>query len=341
LSTNVPLFTGFQIPNQYELNKLNLKAAIEDLNKAKDDIALNVASVYVQALFNRELSKVADNQVSLSGEQLNRMLQLFALGKASSVQVAEAKARLAQDELSAVQADNNYRLALLDLSQLLELPSPEGFTLALPDAELEFAPLIAPDVVYEQAVLSKPAILAAQYRLEGSEKSIRIAQSGYYPQLSFSAGLSTSFYTMNGQSSSSFSSQMENNLNRYLGFNLSVPIFNRFSVHNRVRLAHLQQTQLSLQMDNIKKTLYKEIQQAWYSALAAESKYKSSSAAVAANEEIFHLTSEKFENGKATSIEYNEVKFNLMRAQSDRIQAKYEYLFRTKVLDFYKGIPIQ
>jgi outer membrane protein len=134
---------------------------------------------------------------------------------------------------------------------------------------------------------------------------------------------------------------MENNLNRYLGFNLSVPIFNRFSTRNRVRLAHLQHTQLSLQVDNIKKTLYKEIQQAWYSALAAESKYKSSSAAVAASEETFHLTGEKFENGKATSIEYNEAKFNLMRAQSDRIQAKYEYLFRIKVLDFYKGIPVR
>ncbi|KAA6307067.1 hypothetical protein EZS27_041267, partial [termite gut metagenome] len=111
LSTNVPLFTGFQIPNQYELNKLNLKAAIEDLNKAKDDMALNVASAYMQVLFNQELSKVADNQVSLSREQLNRMAQLSELGKASPAQVAEAKARLAQDELSAVQADNNYRLA--------------------------------------------------------------------------------------------------------------------------------------------------------------------------------------------------------------------------------------
>ncbi|KAA6327528.1 hypothetical protein EZS27_023490, partial [termite gut metagenome] len=257
LSTNVPLFTGFQIPNQYELNKLNLKVAIEDLNKAKDDIALNVASFYVQVLFNQELSKVADNQVSLSREQLNRMVQLSELGKASPAQVAEAKARLAQDELSAVQADNNYRLALLDLSQLLELSSPEGFTLAPPDAELEFAPLIAPDDIYEQAALSKPAILAAQYRLEGSEKSIRIAQSGYYPQLSFSAGLGTSFYTMNGISGSSFGSQMENNLNRYLGFNLSVPIFNRFSTRNRVRLAQLQQTQYSLQMDNVKKNTAK------------------------------------------------------------------------------------
>ncbi|KAA6336007.1 Outer membrane protein OprM [termite gut metagenome] len=341
LSTNVPLFTGFQIPNQHELAQLNLKAAIEDLNKAKDDIALNVASGYVQVLFNQELSEVAKEQVAISSAQLDRMLRLAEVGKASSAQVAEAKARLAQDETSAVQAKNNYRLALLDLSQLLELPNPESFIVIAPSIELDFVPLTAPDVIYEQAIADKPSILAAQYRLQGSQKSIRIAQSAYYPQLSLSGGLNTSYYTMSGRNSETFSSQLSNNLNKYMGISLSIPIFNRFSIRNRVSAARLQQTYYSLQLENSKKTLYKEIQQAWYSALAAESKYKSTNASVAANEEAFHLTGEKFENGKATSIEYNEAKLNLMRATSDRIQSKYEYLFRTKVLDFYKGLPIQ
>lgn len=341
LSTNVPLFTGFQIPNQQQLSKLNLKAAMEDLNKAKDDIAVNVTSAYVQVLFNQELSKVAQSQVTLSKEQSNRMMRLAEVGKASPAQVAEAKARVAQDEMSAVQADNNYRLSLLDLSQLLELPGPENFTLAIPAAEPVFAPLTMPDDIYRQASISKPAILAAQYRLEGSEKSIRIAQSAHYPQLSFSAGMNSSYYTMNGRSSSNFNKQLENNLNKYLGFSLNIPIFNRFATRNRVRTARMQQTYLSLQLDNTKKALYKEIQQAWYSALAAESKYKSSVAAVTANEESFRLMSEKLENGKATTLEYNEAKLNLMRTQSDRIQAKYEYMFRAKILNFYNGVSIE
>ncbi|KAA6335801.1 Outer membrane protein OprM [termite gut metagenome] len=341
LSTNVPLFTGLQIPNQYELSQLNLKAAIEDLNKAKDDIALNVASGYVQVLFNQELSEVAKEQVVISSAQLDRMLRLAEMGKASPAQVAEAKARLAQDETSAVQAENNYYLALLDLSQLLELPNPESFTIIAPNIELDFVPLTAPDVIYEQAITDKPGILAAQYRLEGSEKSIRIAQSAYYPQLSLSGGLSTSYYTMSGRDSDAFNSQLSNNLNKYIGISLNIPLFNRFSIRNRVYSARLQQTYYSLQLENSKKALYKEIQQAWYNALAAESKYKSSNVSVVANEEAFRLTNEKFENGKATSIEYNEAKLNLMRATSDRIQSKYEYLFRTKILDFYKGLPIQ
>jgi len=148
LGTNIPLFTGLELPNQYELTKLNLKAAIEDLNKAKEDLAINVTSAYLQVLFNLELSKVAQSQVGLSKEQLNRITRLHEVGKASPAEVAEAKARVAQDEMSAVQADNNYRLALLDLSQLLELPTPENFALAAPDTELEFSPLTSPDDIY-------------------------------------------------------------------------------------------------------------------------------------------------------------------------------------------------
>ena len=333
LNTNVPLFTGLQLPNQYALSKLNLKAAIEDLNKAKEDIAINVTSSYLQVLFNMELSKVAASQTELSKEQCKRIIRL--------AEVAEAKARVAQDEMSLVQAENNYQLALLDLSQLLELPTPEGFTLAQPDTVVNFVPLTAPDDIYTEALSNKPGIRAAQFRLEGSEKSIRIAQSNYYPQLSFGASIGTNFYTLNGSAEHSFGSQLKNNLNKGIGFNLSVPLFNRLATRNRVRSARLQQTNLALQLDNTKKVLYKEIQQAWYNAVAAESKFNSSMAAVTANEESFRLMSEKFNNGKATFVEYNEAKQNLTKSLSDKIQAKYDYLFRTKILDFYKGKAIE
>ena len=341
LSTNVPLFTGLQLSNQYSLAKLNLQAAIEDLNKAKEDIAINVTSAYLQVLFNQELSKIAHNQVDLSKDQLKRIQGLQGVGKASSSEVAEAQARVAQDEMTAVQSDNTYKLSLLDLTQLLELPTPEGFVLENPKEELEFESLTPPDDIYTQALTYKPSIKAAEYRLQGSLNSIRIAQSAFYPQLSFSAGLGSNYYTVSGRSESSFGSQMKNNLNKYIGFNLSVPIFNRFATRNRVRTARLQQIDLSLKLDNSKKVLYKEIQQAWYNALAAESKYNSSEVAVKANEESFRLMSEKFNNGKATFVEYNEAKLNLTKALSDKLQAKYDYLFRTKILDFYKGQVIE
>lgn len=341
LGTNVPLFTGLQIPNSIALAKLNLKAATEDLKKAKEDISIQVTSYYLQVLFNEELAKVARNQVQLSQEQLQRKTVFFRNGKASEAELYEAKARVAQDELSAVQAENNHRLALLDLAQALELPSPEGFSIVAPQIEEITGQLTHPDEIYSQALMSKPSIKAAQYRLEGAGKSIRIAQSAWYPQLSFSAGLSTNYYNLSGVENTSFSSQWHHNFNKYFQFSLSIPLFNRFETRNRVKSARIQQTALSWQLEESKKALYKEIQQAYYNALAAEAKYKSSRTATEAAESVFRLTSEKYEYGKATATEYNEMRTNWMKALSDHIQARYDYLFRSKILEFYKGIPLE
>ena len=340
LGTNIPLFTGMQIPNSIALSKLNLKAATEDLAKAKEDISIQVASYFLQVLFNEELTKIAHNQVALSQEQLDRKIAFFRNGKASEAEVLEAKSRLAQDQLSLVQAENNHQLALLDLSQLLEFPSPEGFQINVPDIDNFSVHLTLPEEVYAQAMMNKPAIKAAQYRLQGAEKSIKIAQSGYYPQLSFGAGIGTNYYHLSGIENAPFSTQWDQNMNKYLQFSLSIPIFNRFQTRNRVKSARIQHTALSWQLEESKKALYKEIQQAYYNALAAESKYKSSQSANESAEASFRLMSEKYANGKASATEYNEMRTAWMKALSDGVQAKYEFVYRSKILDFYKGVPL-
>lgn len=338
LSAGVPIFTGLQLPNQYALAKLNLKAALADLDKAKEDVAINIASAYLQVLFNLELHDVAVGQANLSKEQYERINRLAQVGKASAAEVAEAKARVAQDEMNVVQTENNYQLSLLDLSQLIELETPEGFLVEEPVDLVEPSPLTPPDEIYQIALAGKPSIQAAKYRLEGSKHSIRIAQSGYYPQLNLNGSIGTSFYSTLDRN---FNQQMRDNFSKYVGFSLSVPLFNRLATRNRVRTARLQRDNYVLQLDNAKKTLYKEIQQAWYNAAAAVSKYHSSHTASLASEESFLLTQSKYENGTANAVEYNEAKQNLMKAQSDELQAKYEYLFRTKILDFYQGVPIE
>lgn len=338
IGTSIPLFTGLQIPHEYSLAKLNLKAALADLEKAKEDISINIASAYLQVLFNQELHEVAKGQLLLSQEQCARIERMAEVGKASPAEVADAKSRVAQDRMNVVQTDNDYRLSLLDLSQLIELESPEGFTLVAPQPHLEITPLTNPEEIYQTALISKPSIQAAQYRLEGSRHSIRIAQSQYYPQLSLTGSLGTSYYSTINRT---FGQQMNDNFNKYVGLSLSVPIFNRMATRNRVRTARLQQKNYALELDNVKKTLYKEIQQAWYNAYAAQSKYTSSHEAMLASTESFRLTKQKYENGNANAVEYNEAKQNLMKAQSDELQAKYEYLFRTKILDFYQGVPIE
>lgn len=340
VGTNVPLFTGLRIPHTIALQKLNLKAAIEDLKKAQEDISIQVTSAYLQILFQKELVQVAQNQVNLSREQLHRIEVFLANGKASEAEVSEARARVAQDELSAVQTDNNYRLSLLELSQLLELPSPEGFAIVSPDEEASFSPLSLPEEIYAEAVLHKPAIQAARYRLEGATHSLRIAQSAWYPQLNFGAGIGTNYYRLSGMDNPSFSSQWNRNLNKYLQFSLSIPLFNRFETRNRVRSARIQRTSLTWQLEEVQKSLYKEIQQAYYNAVASESKYRSSRVATEASEAAFRLMSEKYALGQANATEYDEARTRWMQATSEGIQAKYDYLFRTKILDFYRGVPL-
>ena len=342
LSTSVPLFTGMQIPNNIALSKLNLKAATEDLNKAKEDISIEVASAYLQVLFNEELVKIARQQVELSQEMLAQKEAYFKNGKASEAEWYEAKSRVAQDELSAVQAENNRRLSLLDLSQLLELPSPDDFAIVSPatDSIAGLKIQTSPAEVYAEAVLTKPSVKAAQYRLEGAEKSIRMAKGAYYPQLSFGAGISTNFYNVSGMENGNFGSQLRDNFSQYIGFSLSVPIFNRFETRNRVRSARIQQHTYYWQLEESKKNLYKEIQQAYYNAVNAETQYHSSLTADEAAQASFLLMKEKYTNGKANATEYNESRTAWMKAVSDRLQAKYDYLFRTKILDFYRGIPL-
>ena len=331
-----------QIPNTIALSKLNLQAATEDLNKAKEDISIQVASAYLQVLFNQELAKVAHSQVELSKEMLAQKEAFFKNGKASESEWMEAKTRVAQDQLSAVQAENNLTLALLDLSQLLELPSPENFSIETPDVRMEQLEeeLTSPTDIYNQAVLAKPAILAAQYRLQGAARSIRIAQSSWYPQLSFGAGLSTNYYKVSGRENAQFRTQLRDNFSQYVGISLSIPIFDRLNTRNRVRAARIDQTTLSWQLEEAKKSLYKEIQQAYYNAVNSRTQYYSSETANEAAESSFRLMKEKYANGKANATEYNESRTSWMKALSDCIQAKYEYLFRTKILDFYKGIPL-
>ena len=339
LSTSVPLFTGFQIPNTIKLNQLNLEAATQDLEKAKNDIRMQVAKAYVQILYNMEIADVAVRQIEIDSMQVVRLERFLENGKASGADVSQQKATLAQSQLTATQADNNLHLSLLALTQLLELPTPEGFSVVRPDLTNQNILNIPndPNIIYQEALLIKPEVRAEQLRLNASEKSIKVAQAALYPTLSFSGGLQTNYYKVSGMPADNFSSQLKNNFSQYIGLNLKIPIFNRFSTRNSIRSAHIDRENQQLQLDNVKKSLYKEIQQVYFNAVAAQAKYESSEVARQSSEDAFKLTQAKYENGKANITEFNEAKNRYLKAESDLVQARYEYLYQNSLLDFYRG----
>lgn len=338
IGADLPLYTGGQIANNIKARKLDLLAAMSDLEYAKENISIQVASAYLEALFQKDLLEVSKQQVLLSKEQERRIEALFANGKCAETELAEIRATVANDELSLTQQQNSYTLALLTLSQLLELPTPEGFDIAKPETvELEGIVLAQPDEIYAEAVMTKPQIEAENIRLQSAERNIRIAQSGYYPKVNVGTGIGTNYYKASGRTSPSFGDQMRDNLNNSISLSLSVPIFNRFSTRNQVSSARLQYHNQQLKLDETHKSLYKEIQQAYYNALAAQKQCTSSQQAEKASTLSFALMEKKYAAGKATATEYQESKTALFRATTNRLQAEYTFLFRQKILNFYRG----
>lgn len=348
LGASVPIFTGFQIPNQIKLDQLNLEAATADLEKAKNDIRMQVAQAYVQILYDMEMADVAHRQIEIDSMQVARLQAFVKNGKAAEAELSQQKATLANSHLTATQADNSTRLALLTLTQLLELSSPEGFTIVRPNldnlGDLDNlgalgnpGPLPTPDQIYAEALGIKPEITAQMLRLKGTEHSIKIAQAGNYPTLSLSGGMGTNYYTTSGFKSDGFGSQLKNNFSQYIGLNLNVPIFNRFQTRNNIRNARITQENQQLALENTKKTLYQDIQKVYYNALNAQAKEKASQQAVATANDAFHLTQAKYENGKATITEFNESKNNYLKAESDLVQARYENIYQQALIAFYRG----
>ena len=195
VGTSVPIITGGRIPADIKRSKLNLQAALQDYEHARENIALSVTSAYLEAIYQKDLVQVAERQVELSKAQVHRLELLFQNDKASEAELSQIRSTLSSDELSLTKQQNSYMLALLELSQLLELESPDGFDVIRPQVgTVKGDDLPSPDLVYNEAVGIKPQIQAEQIRLQSAEKSIQVAKSALYPSLHFNAGLGSSYY---------------------------------------------------------------------------------------------------------------------------------------------------
>ena len=345
VSTNLTLFNGFILQNTIDQNELDLLASIQDLEKAKDDIVLNVAASYLEILFAEELVEVAEAQIEVTQQQIDRTRQLVNAGSLARGALLEIEAQLAREELQLVNDKNRQQLAYINLYQLLELPIEKSFKVEEPKL-----PAIKADVtmdnafdVFKNAVHIRPEIKAAQLRVESAAEQLEIAKGGFYPSLSFGANYNNQYYNImnSNYQQLSFREQLKSNSRYGFGFRLEIPIFNRFQVKNNVDNAQLQIQDYKYQLQNTRNVLRKDIEQAYTNALAALNRYIAAEKAVQSSAEAFRYTEEKYNVGMINSVEYNQSKNSLTASQSELVQARYEYIFRTKILDFYNGIPIQ
>lgn len=342
VSASMPLFQGMRINQQIKAGKLDLAAAVQDLEKAREDVSINVMTLYLQVLYNKELEGVAERQLALSTQQAERSRSLAAAGKQPESAVYESDALVANDQLMLTQTRNDLRLALLDLSQALNRQSAAGFDIAEPTLDsVALASLYrlgSVEEVYAYAADHRPHLRAERLRLESSEHEVNIARSSLYPSLSLRGGYGTSVFSADKDK---FWAQTRHNSREYVGLSLDIPIFNRRATRNGIRTAKIAQRSQQLTLTNAERELRKLIEQAWYNADAAYAKYRSAEAAAASAKVAFAYEERKSEAGRSTIFDFNDAKTRMEKAEAEAVQAKYEFVFRSKILDFYRGEPLR
>lgn len=378
LQGNVVLFNGLQNANNLQQNKLYLLASKYDVDKAINDLALNISGAYLQILFNMELEGLAKNQLSLTEIQLKRTQKLYDAGSISKEGLLNIESQKASEELSLVTAQNNLMLSNLNLAQMMDYDSVETFKVQRPNITITENDLSKsnPNQIYVAALSARPEIKSAELKLQSSSNTLKSARGGLSPTLTFSASIGTGYSgqrkdilgtTQTGRQATgyaelvddqgqilavaptytptfdyqtkttAFDKQIKDNLNKTLGFNLSIPITNNFQVRTTIQRAKVSRQIAEITLQQNKIALQKSIQQAYADASSSFKKYTANVKAVDAMQESFKYADQKFSAGVMNSYDYNTSKTNLLRAESNLLQAKYDYVFKVKVLEFYEG----
>lgn len=376
ISSNMTLFNGLQKFNAVKRNQIELMASRYDLDVIKNDISLAVAGYYLDILFNKEILDVAERQLATTEEQVERVRKMVEAGAAAQGDLLNIQAQASTEELNAVAARNNLNISYLSLQQLIDLPISSDFDIEKPRLK-EVAPpkeMVTAETIYGHALTTRPEIKSAELRIESAKKSLAIARGAQSPSLTFGGSYATGYsgaaktadadippvittypigitqlthdtvlgyqYTYSYRTKT-FSEQWNDNDNFSVGFNLYIPIFNGWQVRSSITQAKIQRNIAELDLEQKKRTLQKTIEQAYADAVAALQKYNSADQKVQAQEESFSYTEQKFDVGLVTSYDYNNSKKDLTSAQSELLQAKYDFIFKTTILDFYMGNPIR
>lgn len=357
LGSSLVLFNGLQNLNNIKKSRYDLLSGEEEYKRIRDNIALNVALDYLQILLNRELVTATGNQLDITRQQIEKTRKMVDAGSVARGNLLQIEAQAAQEELQLINIQNQYDISVLNITQLLELSSPEGFSIIVPDIALDTNTVIQGNIgeIYGAAVGNRPEVKSSEYLLSSNEYDLKIARGARSPRLSLSNSFSTGYSdvrqkllgydVVNGLPNPvygkyTFADQVNDNINYGIGFSLNIPILNGWQVNKNISNAVLGVQNGRYTLEATKKQLYKNIQQAYADASAALKKYSASVKAVASTEESFRYTEQKFNVGMITPVDYNAAKTQLLNAQSDMSQAKYEFIFKTKVLDFYRGKPL-
>jgi len=360
VNTGITIFNGFQNTNTYKQSKLGLESSKLQLAILKDNISLNVVNSYLNVLFNKESLRIADDKIKVTQQQVGQIQKMVDAGVRAVADLSEIKAQLATDQQSYVNAQNSIDLALLSLAQLLQI-SHVGFNIQNIDLDITSVALLYNNTedIYNTASENRPEIKSAQLNIDDAEYNVAIAKGAYMPTLSASASAGTSYQHRQGKKDditltdindpldltddvitvipNGFGDQLDNNLGYSVSLNLSIPIFNRNQSKARVNSAKINAEKSKTQLIQAKQDLRVNIETAYADAKATLKQFEAAQLSVVAQEEAFKNAQDRFDLGVMTSFEFEQVRSRFVAAQSSLINAKYNFVFKSKVLDFYAG----
>ncbi len=339
ISVSQNVFNGFRTLNIYKQSKLTRETNELELNRIKDDISLNVVNAYLNVLFNKENLEAAEAQYKFSETQLTQVKNLVDAGVQPRANIFDADATLSRDAQQVTIAENNYNLALLTLSQFLQVPF-DNFDVVIIDIETPSEGLLYSDVtpVLNYALENRNEIKIAEKNIENAQLNTEISKSGYLPNVSFSYGFGTNaFYSNLINNQASFVDQLNDNKGHSFSLSIGIPIFSRFQNKTSVAKSKIQEDNSKLHLDQAKLDLESNIQRAYTDAQAAFKAFLAAKKSLASQELAFNNSKERYDIGAMTSFDLEQARVRLINAQSSLINAKYDFVFKTKVLDFYMG----
>ncbi len=346
VSSSVDLYRGGQYRNSVKRDQYNLEAARHDLDKMRNDITLMIANAYLSTIMAEELLTVAQNQVMQTKTQTTRIKKLVDAGSAPRGDLLNIEAQLASEEMQLVSSQNQVDLNYLGLLQLLQIDSIPDFRVIKPELNIDEGSglLTTPGQIYDQALRVLPEIKASESRVQSSERALQLAKGARYPTLSLSGSVGTGYSGARRDFITGellpFDQQLSENLNQSVGFRLNVPIFNNLGINTAVSRAEINQDLTKSSLEIAKNDLNQTIRRAYADAKAAYNQYLAAKKALDASQESFKYTEQRYNVGMLNVVDYNAAKVAVASAQSDLLRAKYDYIFKVKILDVYQGKPI-
>jgi outer membrane protein len=376
LNASFLLFNAFRVMNGIRQSVNDKAAAENDLTKAKNDVILSVITFYTSVIFNQELFQNAQFQLKTTQQQLERIKKLEQAGSVPRGNVLDLEAQHATNELNLIQRENAFNLSLLQLKQSLQLPASTPLEVEVPQLAVEDLSIgQTNEQIYDIARQNLPEVKAAVFRVESASYGLKSARGNLYPRLSLNASAFTNYssaskilanpvvdpspvigYLGDDQTQvvksfrpttisgdlieKPFSNQISDNISKSVSLNLSIPVFNGYTARSNVLRSKVTKDQAALNLIDVENRLRQAIETAYNDASAASKTYTSSAKAVNAREEAFRMTKQRYDAGASNYVDYQVSENNLFQSKSDQVRAKYDLIFKKKVLDFYQGKPI-